>query len=398
MKFLLMITFHNQLLSILLIFISLSCRHTQPEAKLLTVGAARTGQYLPLIMNKKVALVTNHSALVGDIHLVDTLLTLGIPITKVMAPEHGFRGDKSDGATIADGRDAKTGIPILSIYGKTKKPTQEMLQDVEVVLFDIQDVGVRFFTFISTMHYVMEACAENNIPFIVLDRPNPNGMYIDGPVLDPDFQSFVGMHPIPLVHGLTMGELAKMINGEGWLTNSIKADLTVIQMNQYDHATIYPLPVKPSPNLPNDLAVGLYPSLALFEGTAISIGRGTYEPFLQFGHPSFEGTFNYSFTPVSIEGMSKYPPLEGETCYGKSLMSLKKAPSFTLKYVLEAYEIFENKENFFKPYFNKLLGQSNTMDQIKAGLSEKEIRNSWQDQLDSYKEMRKRYLLYTDVE
>ncbi len=373
-----------------------TCSEAQQQS--IMVGAEQTSTYLPLIEGKRVAIVTNHSALVNNVHLVDTLMTLGVDIVKVMAPEHGFRGDRSDGAEITDSRDTKTNLPVVSIYGKTKKPTPAMLSDVDVVLFDIQDVGVRFFTFISTMHYVMEACAENNKPIIVLDRPNPNGMYVDGPVLDSAYRSFVGMHRIPLVHGLTVGELAEMINGEGWLKGGVQCDLTVISVKNYDHSTTYDLPVKPSPNLPNDLAVRLYPSLALFEGTVISIGRGTYEPFLQFGHPSMKDIFAHSFTPRSIPGMSKYPPLEGVTCYGQSFKNADFEPGFTLEYLLGVYEKFEDRQNFFKPYFHKLTGQSSTMEQIKAGLTEKEIRASWEKDLIAYKSLRKKYLLYDDFE
>ncbi len=358
------------------------------------VGAEQFERYLSLLLDKKVAVVANHSALVGQTHLVDVLLKKNISVVKVMAPEHGFRGDKSDGANISDGKDAKTGLPVVSIYGKTKKPTKEMLEDVDVVVFDIQDVGVRFFTYISTMHYVMEACAEHGKQFIVLDRPNPNGMIVDGPILDLKFRAFVGMHPIPTLHGLTVGELAKMINGEGWLKNSIKCDLAVIAVKNYTHDMTYEPPVKPSPNLPNQKSIVLYPSLALFEGTMISVGRGTQEPFLQYGHPSFKS--DHSFTPVSIPGMSKYPPLEGEECFGKYLGDKTVESGFDLSYLLTAYSEFGDKDNFFKPYFNKLMGNDITMQQVKDGLSEEEIKVSWQEGLTAYKVMRKKYLLYSE--
>ncbi len=374
----------------------MACSEAQPPR--LIVGAEQTDKYLPQLLGKRVAVVTNHSGLVKETHLVDTLRALGVDIEKVLAPEHGFRGDRSDGILITDGKDTQTGLPVVSIYGKTKKPTPAMLHDVEVVVFDIQDVGARFFTYISTLHYVMEACAENNKPLIVLDRPNPNGMYIDGPVLDTAYRSFVGMHPIPVVHGLTVGELARMINGQGWLEKGVQCDLTIIPVKHYTHARSYHLPVKPSPNLPNALAVRLYPSLALFEGTDVSVGRGTYQPFLQFGHPSFEGVFSHSFTPSSIPGMSKYPPHEGEVCYGQSLENIVFEPHFTLDYLLLVYRDFEKKDEFFKPYFNTLLGQQNTMKQIEEGLSAEEIRSTWQKDLESYKRMRKKYLLYDDFE
>ncbi len=374
-----------------------SCVHSQTESDpKIRLGAEQLDQYIPLLIDKRVAIVANHSALVQGTHLVDTLLSHDINIVKVMAPEHGFRGDKSDGAEIANGQDTQTGLPIVSVYGKTKKPTPEMLTDVEIIVFDIQDVGVRFFTFISTMHYVMEACAENHIPMIVLDRPNPYGMVVDGPILDTTFRSFVGMHPIPTLHGLTVGELAQMINGEGWLKDGIQCKITIVPVENYDHSMEYELPVKPSPNLPNQKAIMLYPSLALFEGTQVSVGRGTHEPFLQFGHPSFGSVYSHSFKPISIPGMSKYPPHEGKVCYGKYLANQKIAKGFTLSYLLEAYAAFEDKDAFFKPYFNTLMGNRTTQNQIRDHLTEEEIRKSWKDGLDQYMEMRKKYLLYNE--
>ena len=272
----------------------------------LVLGAYQFESYLPLLENRRVGMLVNHTSLVGNTHLVDTLQSLGVDIRKVFAPEHGFRGTADAGEAVEDGIDKATGLPLISLYGSNKKPGREQLADLDVIIFDIQDVGARFYTYISTMHYMMEACAENGKKLIVLDRPNPNGMYVDGPVLEPEFRSFVGMHPIPVVHGLTVGELAKMINGEGWLDNGVKCDLTVIAMDGYTHDSEYALPVKPSPNLPNQLSVQLYPSLCLFEATVVSVGRGTYEPFQQIGHPSFTDMPD-SFTPVSIDGMSKYP-------------------------------------------------------------------------------------------
>lgn len=379
---------------ILSILFTAACVNSQQVDEELLVGAQQFEKYVPLLNNKRVAVVANHSALIGNIHLVDTLLAEGVEIKKVMAPEHGFRGDKSDGAEIEDGKDTKTELPIISIYGKTKKPSPEMLRNVDVIIFDIQDVGVRFFTFISTMHYVMEACAENNKQIIILDRPNPHGMVVDGPVLNLKFQSFVGMHPIPTIHGLTVGELALMINGEGWLENGAKCTLTVIPIKNYTHNTPYELPVKPSPNLPNQKSIELYPSLALFEGTQVSIGRGTQEPFLQYGHPSFKT--DYSFTPVSIPGMSKYPPLEGKTCYGYYLADADVKAGLDLSYLLNAYNDFPDKDSFFKPYFNKLLGNDLTMQQVKDGLTEEEIKSSWTEALLTYKEIRKKYLIYPE--
>lgn len=366
------------------------------EAAEMSIGAENIEAYLPLLQNKRVGILANHSSLIGKTHLVDTLLSLNIEVIKVFAPEHGFRGDRPDGALISNSKDVATGLPIVSLYGKNKTLPVELLQDIDVLLFDIQDVGVRFYTYISAMHYAMESCATSGKQFIVLDRPNPNGMYIDGPILDSAKQSYVGMHTIPVVHGLTVGELAKMINGEGWLKDG-QCDLTVVPVNNYNHSMSYSLPVKPSPNLPNDQAIVLYPSLGLFEGTDISVGRGTYEAFLQIGHPTFIN-MPHQFTPVSIEGMSKYPPQENNTCYGYDLSKIDFKPQFTLKYVIEFYQLFGDKENYFKDYFNTLIGNTITMKQIEDGMSEEEIKSHWQEDLNSYKAMRKKYLLYPDFE
>lgn len=373
-----------------------SCQSQQEIDDRIMVGAERTEQYLPILKDKRVAILANHSSLIGTTHLVDSLLALDINIIKVFAPEHGFRGDRPDGAHVEDAKDVKTGLPIVSLYGKNKTLPTELLQDIDVLIFDIQDVGVRFYTYISAMHYAMESCAKMNKLFIVLDRPNPNGMFVDGPILDSAMQSYVGMHPIPVVHGLTVGELAQMINGEDWLEAG-PCDLKVISVKNYQHSDTYSLPVKPSPNLPNDQAITLYPSLALFEGTAISVGRGTYQPFLQIGHPSFT-ELPHQFTPVSIEGMSKYPPLENEKCFGMDLSQIDFQPQFTLSYLLDFYARFENKEDFFKDYFNTLMGNKVTMKQIENGWSEEEIRKSWEKELAIYKSARKKYLLYPDFE
>ncbi|MTI38493.1 exo-beta-N-acetylmuramidase NamZ family protein [Fulvivirga lutimaris] len=387
---------------LILIIISSSCK-AQPEQnqdpdKTIKVGAENLTEYLPLLKDKKVALLANHSSLVGNTHLVDTLLSNQIGIVKVFAPEHGFRGDRPDGAKIDNTKDPKTGIPIVSMYGKNKSLPVELLEGVDVLIFDIQDVGVRFFTYISAMAYAMKSCAASGTKFIVLDRPNPNGMLVDGPMLDSAFSSYVGMLPIPAVHGLTVGELAKMINGEGW-TGDNKCELTVIPVKNYDHGMPYNLPVKPSPNLPSDKAITLYPSLALFEGTVISVGRGTYQPFLQYGHPSFTD-LNYSFTPVSIPNMSAKPPLENQKCYGYSFEDIDVKHGFTLKYLLDAYNKFEDKESFFLKtnYFNLLMGNDKTMQQIKSGMDEAAIEATWKPGLELYKEMRKKYLLYKDFE
>lgn len=379
----------RSLLTTLILFSLLSC-HSQ-ELKL---GAARTDEYLPLLQGKRVALVVNQTSTIGPTHLVDSLHSLGINITKVMAPEHGFRGEAPDGEKIDDSKDERTGIPIVSIYGKTKKPSPEMLADVDVLIFDIQDVGVRFYTFISTMHYVMEAAAENNKQVIVLDRPNPNGMYIDGPVKEADIQSFVAKHPIPIVHGLTVGELAQMINGEGWLEGGLKCDLTVVKMQGWDHNSTYSLPIKPSPNLPTDNAITLYPSLGLFEGTVVSVGRGTDFPFEAIGHPDYsQGDFE--FTPQPNQG-SKYPPMEGKLCKGQYFGNTAAKYELNLSYLLDYHEDIKDDTTFFRPYINLLAGTKKLKEQVEEGLTEAQIRATWQPGLEKYKAMRKQYLLYPD--
>ena len=356
-------------------------------------GAEQTNLYLPMLEKKNVALVVNQTSVVGRAHLVDMLLKSGVKIKVIFAPEHGFRGDADAGATIHNSKDDKTGIPVLSIYGKNKKPTGEQLKGIDVVIFDIQDVGVRFYTYISTMHYVMEACAENDVEMLVLDRPNPHGAEVDGPVLDLKYQSFVGMHPIPVLHGLTVGELALMINGEKWLDNGIQCSLTVIPCKGWDHSMEWSLAIPPSPNLPNDQAVMLYPSLCFFEGTEVSVGRGTEFPFQVIGYPDPKfGVF--SFTPESSFGAAN--PLQmGKTCYG---MDLRYVPpqSFTLKYLLNFSKKFDKPEQMITraSHFNLLAGNDMLAKQIAQGLPEKEIRESWTVELKKYKELREKYLLY----
>lgn len=360
------------------------------------VGASRLKEYLPLLEGKNIALAVNQTSLVGEQHLVDTLISLGINVQKVFAPEHGFRGTADAGELVENSIDKKTGVQIISLYGSNKKPTAQQLQDIDIIIFDIQDVGVRYYTYISTLHYLMEAAAENNKKILIFDRPNPHGSYFDGPVLDISLKSFVGMHPIPLVHGLTVGELALMINAEGWLNGGLKSNLQVIKMANYDHSKVYSLPVKPSPNLPNDLSIALYPSLGLFEGTTISVGRGTHHPFQQIGHPMLEKKFSYAFIPKSIEGMSKYPPHENEKVYGIDLKTQAPDYRFTLKYIITMYENFPDKNEFFlnNNFFEKLAGTEQLRDQIKAGLTEKEIRQTWNKELEAYGKMREKYLLY----
>lgn len=351
-----------------------------------------------------VAAVVNQTSRVGDNHLIDSLLAVGGQVKTIFAPEHGFRGTADAGEKIKDGKDSKTGLPIISLYGKHKKPTAEDLQGIDAVIFDIQDVGARFYTYISTMTYVMEACAENGKKFIVFDRPNPNGHYVDGPVLENGFESFVGLHQIPVVHGMTIGEYAKMVNSEGWLENGIQCDLEVIKCENYDHNTPYNLPVKPSPNLPNQTSIYLYPSLCFFEGTVVSVGRGTDFPFQIFGHPDFSmGSFQ--FTPKPTLG-AKYPKLDGKQCFGSNLSriplaDLRKQNKLNLNYLLGIYKILKTgKEPFFNKnlFFDKLAGTDKLRKQIKAGLSEEEIRATWQADLEAFKKMRKKYLLYPNFE
>ncbi len=360
-------------------------------------AANQLNEYLPLLKNKKIALVVNHTSLVDNTHLADTLLSRGVSVVKIFAPEHGFRGKADAGETIKNDVDAVTGLPIVSIYGKNKKPLPEQLKDVDIILFDIQDIGVRFFTYISTMHYVMEAAAENNKEVMILDRPNPNGNYIDGPLMEDKHKSFIGMHSIPIVHGLTVGELAQMINGEKWLAGGQQAKLHIIKAKNYSHKDFYSLPVKPSPNLPNDLSIALYPSICLFEGTIISLGRGTMFPFQVIGYPD-KAYGDFSFTPVSLDGMAKNPPLENKVCYGLDLRSSPLTRAFTLKYLIDFYQKSRDKSTYFTPFFYKLTGNEKLREQIQNGLSEEEIRKSWQTDLNKYKEVRKKYLLYPDFE
>lgn len=360
-------------------------------------GAARMELYLPKIKDKRVALVINQTSVLDKKILLDTLLKLKIDVKKIFSPEHGFRGDIPDGDFIGNSVDKKTGLPIISLYGKQRKPSAADLEDVDVVLFDIQDVGVRFYTYISTMHVMMEACAELHKKMIVLDRPNPNAHLIDGPILKEDCKSFVGMHPIPIAYGLTIGELAMMINEENWLGDKEKkvtCDLEVIALKNYTHHTPYHLPVKPSPNLPNDHAVALYPSICLFEGTAISIGRGTTFPFECIGHPSLK--LKFEFTPKSIPDMSKKPPLLGEVCRGEDLRKVIPKNGIDLSYLIRFYKLFPEKNKFFIAYFKKLAGTEELQKQIERGLSEKQIKAAWKKGLEEFKTMRKKYLLYND--
>ncbi len=365
------------------------------------VGAARLQQYLPRLTGKKVALLVNQTSMIEETHLVDTLLELGINITKIFAPEHGFRGEADAGEKIKDSLDPETGIPMISLYGSSKKPSKEDLADVDWVVFDIQDVGARFYTYISSMSYVMEACAEQGVSFMVLDRPNPNGHYVDGPMLQKGYESFVGLHHIPVVHGMTVGEYAQMVNGEGWLKNGVKCKLIVIPCDHYDHQTTYELPVRPSPNLPNMRSIYLYPSLCFFEGTDANVGRGTSNQFQVYGHPSIPNA-PYLYMPLSKPG-AKYPKHKGKLCKGYDLTnlqpdSIRAEARLNLSYVINFYHEFPNKEAFFLEtlFFDKLAGGDQLRQQIIAGKTEEEIRASWQDGLVAFREIRAKYLIYED--
>ncbi len=368
----------------------------------IVVGADRSTVYLPLLEGKRVGVIANHTSVMGEGHLVDYLLANGVKVRAVFAPEHGFRGEAGAGEKIGDGKDVKTGLPVRSLYGATKKPTPEMLGDIDLLLFDMQDVGARFYTYLSTMHYAMEAAAEKGIPFVVLDRPNPNGFYLDGPILDEKYKSFVGMHPIPLVHGMTLGELARMINGEGWLKNGVKASLTVVPCASYKRTDLYHLPVNPSPNLRSMEAVYLYPSLCLFEPTVVSIGRGTDRPFEIYGNPDVRfGSF--TFTPKSMPGMAPNPKHKGKKCFGVDLKPFGEFyfhahRALYLDWLLAAYREYEAKSpgKFFTDaeFFDKLAGTSTLREQMQDGRSSEEIRLSWRDDLKAFAKRRKPYLLY----
>ncbi|WP_151087984.1 exo-beta-N-acetylmuramidase NamZ family protein [Hymenobacter baengnokdamensis] len=369
------------------------------QARPLLMGAAQLSQYLPALQGKRVGLVVNQTSRIGATYLVDTLKALHVNLTAIFAPEHGFRGEAADGATITDGRDARTGVPVRSVYGKTKKPTPEMLADVDVLIFDIQDVGTRFYTFISTLHYVMEAAAEQDKTVIVLDRPNPNGRVVDGPVLVPKYRSFVGLDPLPICHGLTVGELARMLNGEKWLAGGRQCRLQVVPVaGGYTHATPYALPVPPSPNLPTARAVALYPSVCLLEGTNVSVGRGTDRPFEVMGAPTQPATRPYQFTPRPNAG-SPTPPLNGQLCYGLDLhqpAAHEPAQFFTVRYLLDFYRQSTDKAHFFTKYFEQLAGTDSLRAQVIAGRPEASIRASWEPQLGQFKQLRSKYLLYPD--
>ena len=365
-------------------------------------GADRLEELFPLLENKRISLVVNQTSLVQNVHLLDTLYNKGVHITQVFAPEHGFRGDADAGEFIKNGKDYRTQVSIISLYGKNKKPQPAQLQQTDIVIFDIQDVGARFYTYISTMFYVMQACAENNKELIILDRPNPCD-YVDGPVLDMKYKSFVGMLPIPVLHGCTIGELAQMINGEGWLGNNLQCPLKVITIEDWKHGQPYSLPVKPSPNLPNDQAIALYPSLCPFEGTSVSVGRGTDFPFQIIGSPTTKN-LKFRFMPHPMKGSDKHPLHQDTYCYGLNLSSEKNIPKgFSLQYVIQFYNYFQNltkhteKEFFTRPHwFDLLMGTNQVRLDILKNKTEEQIRSAWQKKLNQYKEIRKKYLLYED--
>jgi uncharacterized protein YbbC (DUF1343 family) len=370
------------------------------QGKLLT-GADRTDMYVSYLKNKNIGMVINQTSIIGKnkVSSADSLLKLGIRIKKIFGPEHGFRGNASNGATVDDSVDPKTGIPVISLYGKHYKPTPADLQGLDLVIFDIQDVGTRFYTYLSTLHYVMEACAENNVELMILDRPNPNGFYVDGPMLDTAYRSFVGLDELPIVHGLTIAEYAQMINGEGWLKNHVQCKLRIIKMTGYDHNTPYTLPISPSPNLNTQQSILLYPSICLFEGTTFSLGRGTLFPFQVLGHPLLKDQYSFSFTPVSIPGMSEDPPQKGKACYGIDLRNydtntFRNSGKIDILWLIKLYSAFPDKAHFFNAYFSKLAGTDQLRKQIEAGKNEEEIRKSWEPALSKYKAMRKKYLLY----
>lgn len=384
-----------------LLFLALILAFSLPAvAQEVKTGAESTEEYLPLLKGKRVAVLTNQTGIIGKSHLVDSLVSLKVNIVAILSPEHGFRGDADAGEHVSSSVDAKTGIPIKSLYeGNTGKPSSDLMKTIDVLVYDLQDVGVRFYTYLTTMARMMEACAENKVKMIVLDRPNPIGFYVDGPILDMKYKSGVGWLPIPTVHGMTLGELAMMINGEKWLTNGIQCNLTVIKCKNYTHATLYTLPVKPSPNLPDMRSIYLYPSTCYFEATPVSLGRGTNVPFQIYGHPNMKG-YDFKFTPRSIPG-AKTPPQLNRECYG---VDLSKKPSveeinkagINLEYVIDAYNNLNLDDHFFRSFFELLIGRDYVRKMIKEGKSAAEIKAMWADDVAKFKIQRKPYLLYPE--
>jgi uncharacterized protein YbbC (DUF1343 family) len=366
------------------------------------VGAVCTEKYLAQLTGKRIALCCNQTSRVDNIHLLDTLRALNVDVSTIFSPEHGFRGDAEAGAKIHTAIDERTGLSVISLYGQNKKPTSTQLKNIDLLIFDMQDVGCRFYTYISTLHYVMEAAAENQITVMVLDRPNPNGYFVDGPLLDTAYRSFVGMHPVPIVHGMTIGEYALMINGEKWLKNGIQCSLQVIPVEGWTHSMRYSLPIKPSPNLPTPESVYLYPSLCLFEGTSVSVGRGTDKPFQVYGHPLLNG--DYSFKPQPIKGVAENPPQAGKVCYGEDLTQLSDSLLFiynnvNISYLMKSYKLLATQATFFNAdTFDHLAGSAQLRQQLIAGMTESEIYDSWKTRLNEFKQIRKKYLLYPDFE
>jgi len=376
-----------------------SCSEQKTSPIAILTGAEQPERYLPLLKGKRVGLAGNHTSVKGNLHLLDFLLQEKINVTLVFAPEHGFRGEASPGEKIKDGKDIQTGVELVSLYGKNLKPSPEIMKKLDIVVFDIQDVGCRFYTFLSTLYYLLEVCAENHIPLVVLDRPNPNGDYVAGPVLKPEFTSFVGIIPVPVVHGCTMGEMAAMIIGEKWIKTTEPCSLTVIPVKNYTHLTEYHPPLPPSPNLPNYQAVRLYPSLCFFEATSVSIGRGTDFPFQVIGG-TLPSLGNFMFTPKDIQGFVNNPVNEDKTCYGIDLRNVRPIPRFTLKYFLQFYKAYPEEKEFLtsERWLNLLSGNSALIQGIRDGLTEEQIAASWKGELENYLEIRKKYLLYPDSE
>jgi uncharacterized protein YbbC (DUF1343 family) len=396
-------------LALLCLFLFESTRTKEEKVKAkeqIITGADQTEKYLPYLQGKRVAVLANPTTIIGKKHLVDSLLAKGVNIVKVFGPEHGFRGKASAGVKVSDEKDPATGVPVVSLYGNKRKPTKADLANVDLMIFDIQDVGCRFYTYINVLSHIMEACAENNKELLILDRPNPNGYLVDGPILDMKYKSGIGMFPIPIAHGMTIAEFAQMINGEGWLPNKLKCKLRIIQVANYKHDLPYTLPVAPSPNLNTQQAIMLYPSTCLFEGTALNHGRGTYFPFTVFGSPLLKGKYSFSFTPVSIPGMAETPLHMNKECFGLDLRQydinqLRKTKRINVQWMKELYAAFPEKEKFFDRSqsnqmgdINKLAGNALFKEQIMKGTSDKEIYASWEPGLSKYKTMRKKYLLY----
>jgi uncharacterized protein YbbC (DUF1343 family) len=396
------------IISCLLLLMGLSCSGSantsseKDEKQQIIPGAWQTSEYFPLLEGKRIGLVGNHSSLIGNVHLADSLLSAGFDLKRVFSPEHGFRGHAAAGEYVQSGIDQQTGLKVISLYGANRKPSAEDLSDIDIIIFDIQDVGVRFYTYISTMSYMMEEAARLNIPMLILDRPNPNGHFVDGPILEKEHTSFVGLHTIPVVHGMTVAEYAQMVNGEGWLDNGIQCELQIVKVKKYSRDSWYELPVAPSPNLPNMTSIMLYPSLCFFEGTVISLGRGTDFPFQVYGHPDLpREIFSYAFTPES-RSAAPNPPLKGILSFGENLKSeepeqLQSVARLDLSHLLKAWQHFPDKSKFFNNFFDKLAGTTKLREQIKEGKSEQEIRESWKNDLDAFKAMRKKYLLYPDL-